>query len=179
VATRLLLARHGETDWNRERRWQGLADTALNEVGRRQARALAEELAAEPPDAVYTSDLARARETAEIVADALRLPVVVDDRLREVDVGAWSGLTAVEIETRFPGKSRPGESAEAMGARVIEALLEIAGSHDGGRVLVVTHGGPMRAAWLACGGSLENRPVVSNCHVQPIRVEGREMARID
>src|SRR5581483_6290832 len=75
VATTLLLARHGETDWNRERRWQGHADTPLNEAGRDQARALAASLRRDPPVAVYSSDLARARETAEIVAQALRLPV--------------------------------------------------------------------------------------------------------
>jgi broad specificity phosphatase PhoE len=179
MATTLLLARHGETDWNRERRWQGHADTELNDVGRAQARALAGELAAQPPDAVYTSDLSRARETAQIVAAELGLPVVVDPRLREVDVGSWSGLTSTEISERFPGAARPGETNEALGERVVAALCDIAAAHDGGTVLVLTHGGAMRAAWLASGGTLENRPAVSNCHVQPIRVEGQEIARID
>jgi probable phosphoglycerate mutase len=181
VATLLLLARHGETDWNRERRWQGHAATALNETGREQARALAKELAAEPPDAVYSSDLPRSRETAEIVAAELRLDVRLEPRLREVDVGEWSGLTWAEVEVRFPDGARErlaggtgwtqGEEFDSMAARVVRALCEIGAGHEGERVLVVTHGGPIAAAWLACGGSFEDRPSVSNCHVQPIRFE--------
>jgi len=189
VATTLLLARHGETDWNRERRWQGHAEIELNNTGRAQARALAGELALDGAAAVYTSDLSRARETAEIVAEEIGMPVTLDPRLREVDVGEWSGLTWSEVEARFPEGARRrlagetgwehGEAFEAMGDRVTEALLEIAAAHDGDRVLVVTHGGPITAAWLACGGTFEDRPAVSNCHVLPIRVEGREITRID
>ena len=66
-----------------------------------------------------------------------------------------------------------------MRSRVVDALLEIAAAHEGKRVLVVTHGGPIAAAWLACGGEVADRPSVGNCHVQRIRVEGRTMARID
>src|SRR5438034_11161678 len=98
----LLLARHGETDWNRDRRWQGHADPPLNDSGREQARALARELAADPPSAVYTSDLSRSHETAAIVAAELGLPVTADARLREVDVGEWSGLLWSEIAERYP-----------------------------------------------------------------------------
>ena len=102
VVTTILLARHGQTDWNRERRWQGLADPPLNEVGREQARALARSLDGVAIDAVYASDLRRATETAEIVAARLELPVQTDPGLREIDVGEWSGLTTAEIEGRFP-----------------------------------------------------------------------------
>jgi len=189
VAAVLLLARHGETDWNRERRWQGHAATSLNEAGRAQARALAAALAGAPPEAVYSSDLPRARETAELVAGELLLPVRLDARLREVDVGEWSGLTWAEVERRFPEGAaerlaggtgwRDGEAFDAMRGRVVAALLEIASAHDGGRVLVVTHGGPIVAAWLAAGGSFDDRPIVSNCHVQPIRVEDGSISRID
>ena len=189
MATTLLLARHGETDWNRERRWQGHAEIELNDTGRAQARRLADELAVDPPSLVYSSDLSRSRETAEIVAVAIGLPVALDPRLREVDVGEWSGLTWPEVEERFPDGARRrlaggtgwehGEAFEAMRDRVTEALLELAAGHDGERILVVTHGGPITAAWLACGGSFDDRPSVSNCHVQPIRVEGREITRID
>ena len=189
VATTLLLARHGETDWNRERRWQGHSDTPLNDAGRGQARALAAELAGEPPDALYSSDLARSSETAEIVGGTLGLPVRLDRRLREVDVGEWSGLTRAEVEERYPeGVSRRlaggtgwehGESFAAMSERVVAALLDIAAGHDGGRVLVVTHGGPIVAAWLAAGGTFEERPAVANCQVLRVRVGGRKIARLD
>jgi 2,3-bisphosphoglycerate-dependent phosphoglycerate mutase len=189
VAATLLLARHGETDWNRERRWQGHADPWLNEIGREQAHELARQLREQGPEAVYSSDLARANETAEIVADELGLPIAVDPRLREVDVGDWSGLLWEEIEERFPDGVRRrleggtgwenGEEFDAMRARVVEALLEIGAAHEGGRVLVVTHGGPVTAAWLASGGAFDDRPKVSNCHVLPMRVEGGRIAPID
>ena len=106
----------------------------------------------------------RARETAEIVGARLGVAVQLDPRLREVDVGEWSGLTTAEIERRFPEGLRErrrggtgwqrGESYDAMGARVVEALRDIAAANSGRRVLVVTHGGPMCAVWLAAGGAL-------------------------
>lgn len=189
MATTLLLARHGETDWNRDRRWQGHAQTMLNATGREQARLLAAELAPEPPEAIYSSDLPRSRETAEIVGAALGLPVNLDPRLREVDVGEWSGLTSVEVEQRFPegfeqrlagGTGwKQGEEYDAMGRRVVAALFDIAAAHAGGRVLVVTHGGPIVSAQLEGGSRLEDGLSVRNCHVLPMRVEGRRIARID
>src|SRR5437667_11321226 len=100
--TTLLLARHGETDWNREGRWQGWADPPLNEAGREQARALAEQLRTMPFDAVYSSDLRRAHETAEIVGRPHHVPIRVDRDLREIDIGSWSGLTRAEIDVQFP-----------------------------------------------------------------------------
>jgi probable phosphoglycerate mutase len=185
--TTILLVRHGETDWNAERRWQGHADRPLNDVGRRQARALAARLD-DDVDAVYSSDLARARETAEILGERLGLPVRLDARLREVDVGEWSGLTTAEVEARFPGGLaqrrngrtgwREGETYEAMGERVLEALHEIAAVHDDGRVVVVTHGGPIRAVWLASGVA-PDRPGAANCDVAEIAVEGDEVTPID
>jgi broad specificity phosphatase PhoE len=86
--TRIHLVRHGETEWNRELRWQGHSDPPLNERGRDQARSLAAALARRPFTAVYSSDLRRASETAEIVAAPLGLAVHVDSRLREIDVGS-------------------------------------------------------------------------------------------
>jgi probable phosphoglycerate mutase len=187
--TTILLVRHGETDWNRERRWQGHADRPLNDTGRAQARALAELLAAEPPDAIVSSDLGRARETAEIVGARIGVAVELDSRLREVDVGEWSGLTAAEVEQRFPDGLRRrlaggtgwerGETYEQLHERVVAALHEIAAAAGEGRVLVVTHGGAMRAVWLACGGGEQDRPQVRNCDVHRVVVENGSMRRID
>ena len=145
VAT-ILLARHGETDWNRAGRWQGWADPPLNETGRGQARRLAAQLRETPFDAVYSSDLRRAHETAEILAAPHGVRVVADPGLREIDVGSWSGLTRAEIEQRFPGMARPdGETREQHAARVLGTVERIAREHLGRRVLVVTHGGTLRA----------------------------------
>src|SRR6185437_6606991 len=94
--TTLLLVRHGETDWNAERRYQGHADVPLNDRGVEQARELAEQLAGERIDAIYSSDLSRAHATAEIVGERLGVPVVTDPDLREIDVGAVEGLTFEE-----------------------------------------------------------------------------------
>jgi broad specificity phosphatase PhoE len=149
--TIILLARHGQSDWNATRRWQGHADRPLTEKGREQARALAERLRHVELDAVYSSDLRRAADTAAAVSnEVIELPA-----LREVDVGSWSGLTRAEAEERFPdGVARwregfpgwdDGESYEEMTRRVLGAVLEIARRHEGGRVLVVSHGGPIRA----------------------------------
>jgi broad specificity phosphatase PhoE len=144
--TVILLARHGETDWNRAKRWQGWADPPLNEHGRAQARALAEQLRETPFDAVYSSDLLRARETAEIVAAPHGVPVVTDQGLREIDVGSWSGLTHAEIELRFPSGERPdGETREQHLERVLGSVERIARANEGRRILLVTHGGTIRA----------------------------------
>ncbi len=94
--TTLLLVRHGETDWNRDGRWQGGSDTSLNDVGREQARALADELDGNI-STVYSSDLARARETAEIVVANIGLPVQIDPRLRERGFGSWEGEEVLVI----------------------------------------------------------------------------------
>src|SRR5947208_8271356 len=121
--TTLLLARHGETDWNREGRWQGWADPPLNEAGRSQAHELAEQLRHVSFDAVYSSDLRRAHETAEIVAAPHGVPVVPDEGLREIDIGPWSGLTRAVIEERYPSGERPGgETREEHAARVLAAV---------------------------------------------------------
>ena len=184
--TTLLLARHGETDWNSERRWQGHVDRPLNERGREQARALAAELAGRRIDAVYSSDLLRARETAEIVAAALGLEVRVDPGLREVDTGSWSGLVHSEIETSDPegfrrwqegGKGwESGESYEEMGARVVAAVLELAAAHPDETLLVVSHGGSIRAcraeaAGLEYGASrVAGIGSTENCAVVELRV---------
>jgi probable phosphoglycerate mutase len=187
--TRIVLVRHGETDWNRERRWQGHADPPLNAVGRDQARRLAESLADERFDALFSSDLARARESAEIIGERLGLPVGLEPRWREVDVGEWSGLTSAEVELRYPeafARRRngaagweQGETYEAMGARVADAIYAIADAYPEGRLLVVTHGGPMCSVWLAGGGALAEWKRTANCDRDEIAVEDGEIRRID
>lgn len=151
----LLLARHGETDWTREKRWQGHADPPLNDRGREQARVLAKNLAGVRLDAVYSSDLRRSSETAAIVVADRNLDVRLDPELRENDFGDWTGLTRDEVERRFPegallrksGRQgwRGGESYEEMADRIVRAVEAIAASHPGEQVLVVTHNGPIRA----------------------------------
>jgi probable phosphoglycerate mutase len=144
--TTILLARHGETDWNSEGRFQGWADPPLNDAGRAQARRLAEQLRDTPFDAVYSSDLRRAHETAQIVAAPHDVPVVTDPGLREIDVGSWSGLTRAEIEERFPGaEHHDGESRADHLARVLATVERIARAHLGERILIVSHGGSLRA----------------------------------
>jgi broad specificity phosphatase PhoE len=153
--TTIILARHGETDWNRERRWLGLTDLSLNERGREQARALAERLEAVPFSAVYASDLRRAYETALVVAERKGLAVTPMRELREVDVGSWTGLSQEEVKERFPDaythvRARTGRGWEGgetyaeMGRRVLEAMRSIAREYPGDAVLVVTHSGPIR-----------------------------------
>ena len=99
--TTLLLARHGETDWNRQLRIQGSSDIELNDLGRRQAQALAQDLTDVELDAIYSSDLARARQTAEPVAATHGLEVRFDPRLRERSFGSWEGLTREDIDERY------------------------------------------------------------------------------
>ena len=98
--TTILIARHGETDWNREGRYQGHADPPLNATGRAQAGQLAETLTGARLEAVYSSDLRRAAETGTIVGERLGLPVNKEPGLREIDVGTWQGLTQAQIDGR-------------------------------------------------------------------------------
>jgi probable phosphoglycerate mutase len=190
--TRLLLARHGETDWNSERRWQGHADRPLNDTGREQAAELADSLSATPVAAIYSSDLARARETAEIVGARLGLPVVLDPGLREVDVGEWSGMRHDDIAERFPeGFARwqngwhgwdGGESYEEMRERAVATLLRIATDHEDETILVVAHGGTIRACDAEARGLTyrdsrhASLPSAGNCSVRELRVEAGRLA---
>jgi broad specificity phosphatase PhoE len=156
--TTLLLVRHGETDWNADGRLQGQTDRALSDYGRRQAQRLAEELEGERIEAIHSSDLTRARETAEIVGARLGLAVAIDPDLREKDWGTWEGLTAGERDrVEFVG-----ESTAAHQERMLRALRRISAGHPGdGLVLVVTHGGSMRRVQTAALGMA--LPVVENC----------------
>ena len=192
--TELLIVRHGETDWNAERRFQGHADRSLNDTGRAQAVALADELADVQAEAIYSSDLARARETAQILGARLGVPVTELRELREIDVGDWQGLTRAEIKKRFPEALKAwrrgetgwngGETYDELAARVVPALERIAREHPHGRVLVVGHGGTIRAlrAHLARVTVAEHRRVlraIAYCEVFRIDVQGDGFRRVD
>jgi broad specificity phosphatase PhoE len=168
--TTFLLARHGETEWNREQRYQGHADPPLNETGRAQAEELAERLAEERIDAVYSSDLRRAAETAAIVGARLGLPVEHEPGLREIDVGSWQGLTKAQID----GRPWDGETYEHHAARVTQALREIGAHYPDGRVLVVSHGGSLRRVQQAVLG--EPLPVVEHCTLWTCTLVDGELA---
>jgi alpha-ribazole phosphatase len=150
--TQLWLIRHGQTDWNLEGRYQGQADPPLNATGQAQAEALAAHLDGRRFEAIYSSDLQRARATAEAIADRHGLPLKLDARLREIHQGEWDGLRVTEIMARYPrewaaresnpAEARPpgGESPREVAGRVWAAADDIARTHPGGRVLVVSHG---------------------------------------
>ena len=165
----LYLARHGETSWNREGRWQGHTDIALNETGHGQARALGELLRGRDIGRIHTSDLARARQTAETAAEILGISeVVVDAALRERSFGIFEGLTRRECEERHPDlwtsyradprQVPPGaESQEALAERVHAAVgRAVARRHaaDDLPVLVVSHGGSIRALLARVTGTM-------------------------
>ena len=191
--TRLLLVRHGETDWNVTRRWQGHSDTPLNEVGRDQARRLAAEL--DGVDVVYSSDLARARETAEILADAVGAEVQVDPRLRERGFGAWEGLTMDEIEERHADEHRAwlagtglgaadAEPLDAFAARLAEFVEDVLHRHPDEAVLIVSHGGAIRAVHAYAQGLDYVRdhrqiPFVENCSVFRYGLRDGKLTPID
>jgi len=160
----LLLIRHGETQWNAQARIQGHRDIALSERGVRQAHRLARFLAAQAIDAVYASDLVRASQTAQPLADALGLAMRLDARLRERGFGLFEGSTYEEAQAnwpteyavwrrRDPAHALPGgESYLAARARVLQCLDEIARGHAGETVAVVTHGGVLDIVYRTAYG---------------------------
>lgn len=152
MTTELYLVRHGETDWNRQHRIQGLTDIPLNETGRAQARETGRLLSRRSFDGIYSSPLSRAMETASIIADELGLaaPQAVD-ALVERNYGDAEGLNFAEIDRRYPDRgSVPGqETREAVAERVLPALRELAAAHHGESLIVVSHGGAIRSVLMA------------------------------
>jgi 2,3-bisphosphoglycerate-dependent phosphoglycerate mutase len=191
--TTFLLLRHGETDWNRDGRWQGHSDTHLNDAGRRQARRVAAEL--DGVDVIYASDLARARETAVIIGAAVGRDVEIDPRLRERSFGSWEGLTAPEIEQQFAeelARWRVGEGAgpddaepfDAFAERVQLFVDETAARHPDETVLVVAHGGTIRVIHALARGldyvrDHRSIPGVPNCAVARFEVQDGKVASAD
>jgi broad specificity phosphatase PhoE len=167
VGIKLLLIRHGESRGNLSRRWQGWLDEPLTELGREQARRLAERLQrwavekSQPIEMVYSSTLARAFQTASILAQSWRVPLVLDSRLRERDVGVMQGLTWPEIEVRYPELAQiirqrwvvpalpEGETTFDLAERAWQAVEEIItrgdGRDAGGTIAIVSHGGTINA----------------------------------
>jgi len=149
----LFLIRHGQTDWNLAQRFQGQSDIPLNETGRKQANAIVERLAAEHFDAIYSSDLQRATETADIICKS---EIITDSRLREVNFGDWEGLIYDEIKVKYPEtlaawevdifKNAPpnGETLEGLSVRVQSMLDELRAKHDDQNILIVAHGGVLQ-----------------------------------
>ncbi|TSE00029.1 histidine phosphatase family protein [Skermania sp. ID1734] len=160
---RLLLLRHGQTDWNASDRMQGQLDTDLSELGRTQAKDVAREISAKAPVAVISSDLRRAYDTAVAVGEAAQLPVQVDERLRETNLGEWQGLNHVEVDEQYPGArvawrrdatmSPPGgESRVDVAHRavpLVQELLATQADWDRGPVVLVAHGGLVAALTAA------------------------------
>jgi uncharacterized phosphatase len=146
--TSLYLVRHGETDWNAQRRIQGSTDIPLNQVGRDQAASTGRLLARRQWDGVWSSPLSRAVETAQIISRAVGVrDVGTIDAIVERNYGEAEGLDWTEIDRLFPGdKPVPGrETHESVAARVIPALLDLAGAHRAESLIVVTHGGVIRS----------------------------------
>jgi broad specificity phosphatase PhoE len=150
--TKLILIRHGETDWNVDGRWQGQADVPLNAHGRQQAMQIAKTLASKDISAIYSSDLGRAVETAETLARFKRLSVHIDRRLREIHQGDWQGLLVTEIKARYAGlfderMNNPleiappgGETVSQLKERILLAINEIIQEYPHETVAVVSHG---------------------------------------
>lgn len=174
MPTKLLLVRHGETLHNRRRIFQGQSGAGLTDVGRDEAARLAQRLAGTGTrwDALYTSDLERARETAEILGKATDLVPEPDAGLREVYLGAWEGLHETEIKARFPeeweawrrGEDIPrggGERLAEVSARMAAAIERVASLHPDGAVLVVSHGAAIKsfAAHVLSTTVLQLRPL--------------------
>ena len=153
MTTRLCLVRHGETAWNAEHRVQGQLDIPLSEVGLKQAQAVGRALKEEHFDAIYSSDLVRARQTAEPIANFLSIKMLLEKDLRERHYGIFERLTYAEVKVRYPEDYarfearepdyafRTGESLKDFSARSIAVISKIVNEHKDKSILVFTHGG--------------------------------------
>lgn len=193
--SRLLLWRHGRTTWNRDRRTQGQLDVELDETGVRQAIEAAPLVAAREPKLIISSDLGRAITTAQALVDLTGLPMRVDARLRERHFGPWRGLTAEEIQRRYPDDYRrlgtaspildPAiETLEAMAERVVASLRDAAQQvGDGGTAVLVTHGGAARvgvAGLLAWPREMWHTVgVLGNCRMADLRLRAERGWQLD
>lgn len=169
---KLFLVRHGETDWNKELRYQGRRNTSLNSAGLAQAKRAGEALKNYRPSALFASDLNRTMETAKIIGEVLGLQPQGEPRLQEIHFGDWEGRTYPEVFELYPNevkiwREQPleasvpgGEALRDVLARVLEALEEICATASGD-VVVVTHGGPIRLflSYIGSKGAMWEYPV--------------------
>lgn len=169
-STRILALRHGQTAWNVDQRIQGHTDIALDATGRWQADRLAQALADEPLVAIYSSDLQRARATAEPLSRATGVPLVTDQGLRERCFGSFEGLTFDEIQARWPLETQRwlshdpdfqpggGESLVTFSARCVAAAARAAALHSGAAIAIVAHGGVLDCLYRAAVGVALSEP---------------------
>lgn len=180
----LLLVRHGQTTYNASGRIQGWLDVPLDETGHQQARRLATRLSAHGVSAVYSSSLTRALDTARPIAEACRVPLQADDRLREYDMGDWTGLTREEIVARFGAPPfggdahiPNGETAHQVFERMHSFLGEILDRHaPGEHVVLVSHGGALNTLVAGLLGLTVQRRspfVFNNASVSELVLEGK------
>lgn len=172
MAIRLILVRHGITYWNYESRYQGHTDIELHPEGIKQACALQKKFAVEKLDAIYSSDLKRAVQTASIIAEPHDLKIKTVPALREINFGEWEGLTYYDIEKKYPKLLKvwletphlleipQGESFEILRDRAVAGVKKILASQQKGTIAIVTHGGTIAA--LVCG--LLNEPLANMWH---------------
>ncbi len=176
------LVRHGETDWNRTHRIQGSSDIPLNDTGRAQAARTAALLARRQWDAIYSSPLSRAFETATIIGSAVGLAHLEKvSELAERQYGVAEGLTDRELVQRYPGSTAvPGrESRAEVAARVMPALLRIAATGSDRRVIVTTHGGVIRTVLLALNAPVERGIPITNGSVHSFRRIGESLELVE
>jgi alpha-ribazole phosphatase len=162
--TKVIFIRHGQTSWNKEKKYQGHSDISLNETGFRQAELVGKRLAKEKVNAIYSSDLLRACQTAELIAQYHALPVIRKQDLREINFGEWEGLTYQEIMNSWPeilttmysqpSKTCPpqGENFDRVRQRVSRALQQCIVKHQNETIVIVSHGGTMRVILCAALG---------------------------
>jgi broad specificity phosphatase PhoE len=177
--TRLLLVRHPQTSWNVDGRFQGQSDVPLSAEGERQAAGLVSLLVDRKLDAIYSSDLQRARLAAELIADATRAPLVLDPRLREINQGQWEGKLGSEVRASHPElllqrREDPmafvppgGEPFRDVRQRVLAAICDIATRHAGGTVLVVSHG----LALAIVRAAYQGHPITDVWQLIPVNAE--------
>jgi broad specificity phosphatase PhoE len=188
---RILLIRHGQTDWNVEGRWQGHMDQPLNATGLEQAQALGEYLREKSINAVYSSDLLRARVTAEQIAEMHGLTVKTDARWREQNLGVFQGLTTSEISSKYPEEMRKlrenyldfappeAETRRVMQDRAFAAYSEIITNESGQDIAVVSHGGTIRVLLYKFFGDEILRRSVHNTSISIIETDGTTQKLIE